>query len=309
MLWPTGFPEGRTHPQALAKTDAMLDFAFSRMTAQPGPRFMAGDWNFDLDTLAVTSQLRKAGWVEAQDLWFSLTGQHIQHTCKGATRKDFLWMSPELAIGFKALRVDHEVFADHAVLIASFASGSAHLERFAWPCPKEIPWPPSTQMPPVVDFAAPFDPTHQYAEMWTNREAIAKSELGCMWIPSMGGRAQQTRPHRIVGSQAPSNRGDPMKFSLDSLDFLPCMPNSSDNSGDCRTIAGGLTRELTLGLLMGYMELDFGILSCVLLALVLPSLLGGPVVSMSAPLTLLLSLSFALMVLLPDRFLRLSLLR
>lgn len=115
-----GYPEGRTHQNALQKTEDMLDFAFQRMSAQPGPRFLAGDWNFTPDSLHITSRLRAAGWVEVQDHLHMLTGKPIENTCKGATRKDHLWLSPELALGFVDLSIDHEVFADHAVLIAKF---------------------------------------------------------------------------------------------------------------------------------------------------------------------------------------------
>jgi len=161
-----GYPEGRNHPQALPKTEAILDFAFERMMAQPGPRFLAGDWNFSVDTLAVVPKLRAAGWVEIQDLQFSRTGRPPEFTCKGVSRKDHLWVSPELALGFLDLRIDHEVFADHSVLIAQFVGGVAQLERFTWPCPKPVKWPQTETVSAPVDFGVPHDPTAQYAELW-----------------------------------------------------------------------------------------------------------------------------------------------
>jgi len=202
-----GYPEGRTHPFAHEKTEQLLDFAFDRLSMQPGPRFMAGDWNFAPEALQVSQKLSDAGWVEVQNLWRSQTGADIQMTCKQVSHKDFLWISPELALGFQPISVDHHVFADHSVLIAHFAGGRSQVERFVWPCPKPVPW---TQLPPLeqaVDFASPLDPTQQYADLWRCKEALAKAHLGAEWMPSMQGRGQQTQPRRTVGCQAPLKQG------------------------------------------------------------------------------------------------------
>ena len=202
-----GYPEGRKHPHAHAKTEGLLDFAFDRLALQPGPKFMAGDWNFPLDALTVSHRLQQAGWVEVQDLCHARTGRPVANTCKGATRKDFLWLSPELALGFRGLSMDSEIFADHSVLVASFAGGSAHLERFTWPCPKPVPWTSVSPLPCSVDFRAPHDPTTQYAKLWNAKESIAQQDLRTEWLPNMAGRGAQLEPKRIVGSQAPLRHG------------------------------------------------------------------------------------------------------
>ena len=202
-----GYPEGRSHPQALARTEAILDFAFQRLLAQPGPRFFAGDWNFAPENLQITAQLTAAGWHEVQDLFCSRTGKSVEATCKGVTRKDHLWLSPELALSFLDLTIDHQVFADHAVLIARFAGGAAHLERFSWPCPKPVPWTQVSPLGTAVDFAFPLDPTTQYAELWKTKEQLAQQSLGRDWLPCMSGRAAQTAPKRIVGRIAPLKQG------------------------------------------------------------------------------------------------------
>ena len=49
----SGYPEGRTHPNARPRTERLLDFALDRLLLQPGPRFMAGDWNFPVEALNV----------------------------------------------------------------------------------------------------------------------------------------------------------------------------------------------------------------------------------------------------------------
>jgi hypothetical protein len=202
-----GYPEGKTHLNALPRTESILDFAFKRLSMQPGPRFFGGDWNFTLDKLQIVSELRAAGWVEVQDLFAARTGAPVQMTCKQATRKDFLWLSPELALGFLDLRIHHQVFADHSVLIASFAGGGAHLERFVWPCPKPVAWSEVPSLSVSVDFSQPHDPTAQYAALWQLKEQQAQTQLGHEWHSNMQGRGQQVAPRRQVGTQAPIKQG------------------------------------------------------------------------------------------------------
>ena len=151
--------------------------------------------------------MRHRGWVEVQDLCLSRIGRPIVNTCKGATRKDYLWLSPELALGFLDLHVDSETFADHAVLVASFAGGRAHLERFVWPCPKPVPWSKVSVMSESVPFCSPHDPTRQYAHLWQCKETQAQQDLAEEWMPCMAGRAAQTTPRRVTGSQAPLKQG------------------------------------------------------------------------------------------------------
>ncbi len=45
-----------------------------------GPRFLAGDWNFEPHQLAIWSRLEAAGWIEVQDLLHSIDGTRPQPT-------------------------------------------------------------------------------------------------------------------------------------------------------------------------------------------------------------------------------------
>ena len=202
-----GFPEGKNHPRAFEQTELMLDFAADHLLSLPGPRFMCGGWNFAIDSLAVSTRLRSCGWVEVQDLLHLRTGSPIRPTCKQVTRKDFLWLSPELALAFRALRFCDETFADHALLVADFAGGTNQVERFPWPCPKPVDWSKVPPLPVPVDFAAPADPTEQYAVLWRQRESQARAVLSPDWIAPMQGRGQQIKPARVVGHHAPLRQG------------------------------------------------------------------------------------------------------
>ena len=129
-----GYPQGKTHLQAFEKTVACLDAMFTHMTQSAvGPRYMCGDWNFEHHQLEVCDKLQALGWREAQDLHFAATGNPPQLTCKRSTRKDFLWLSPELVYMFRTLEVDDTRFPDHAVLTATFHTSKAAVTRYLWP--------------------------------------------------------------------------------------------------------------------------------------------------------------------------------
>ena len=85
--------------------------------------------------------------------------------------------------------------------------GSAHLERFFWPCPKPVQWTLTPDLSVAVEFAAPADPTEQYALLWRQKEQCASAALGRDWLPAMGGRGQQTTPKRKIMSHALLKQG------------------------------------------------------------------------------------------------------
>lgn len=59
----------------------------------------------------------------------------------------------------------------------------------------------------AVEFAAPADPTEQYALLWRQKEQCASAALGRDWLPAMGGRGQQTTPKRKIMSHALLKQG------------------------------------------------------------------------------------------------------
>jgi hypothetical protein len=202
-----GYPQGKLHTNALEKTNLALDFLVDHMTrVATGPRYMAGDWNHDLPQLRATQILSNLGWKEAQDLEFLRSGQSPQVTCKGRTRKDMLWLSPELVASFAELSVDHTRFADHSVLIAKFHVGAAFTMRFLWPTPKAIPWDDVPAMSQPVDFAQ-GSPTECYKQLWAHKETQARQALQDKWQRNMQGRGQQLAPKPRKGWAAPPKKG------------------------------------------------------------------------------------------------------
>ena len=197
-----GYPESKRHINAVSRTLDLLRFASGVLLDLKGPRYLAGDWNLLPDQLDFTDVLRRAGWQEAQDLREAITGTPPQATCKATTRKDFLWLSPELVRSFHSLQVDVECFADHAVLVARFRTSKVADVQYVWPCPSAIPWTKVPPAPSVPDFLT-GDPTQVFSQFWQQREKNARQALQQDWRTSMGGRGQQTAPRKVLRNVAP----------------------------------------------------------------------------------------------------------
>ena len=124
QVWVTGavmygYPRGKVYQNALSRSSAMLNFLIDHLTnVATGPRYLCGDLNHEPAQLPVPNRLQELGWREVQDLECLHTGTQPQPTCKGCTRKDMLWISPELVSSFQTVVVDHDHFADHSVLRA-----------------------------------------------------------------------------------------------------------------------------------------------------------------------------------------------
>ena len=176
-----GYPQSKTHANATQRTDAILDFLLSHMSAvAKGPRYLCGDWNLDYSQIKIASKLHALGWRECQDLAFERTGRPPEMTCKMKTRKDFLWLSPELVACFQSLDVHHDRFPDRSTLVAKFAMDSAHVARYLWPVPSPVPWSQVPDEQPTVDFSS-GSPTELYKQLWQAQESQAQQHLGVAW--------------------------------------------------------------------------------------------------------------------------------
>ena len=124
-----------------ARTDKLLSCVVSRIVLESvGPRVVMGDWNQTYGALPQQQVLEQHGFVEIQKLAESLWQQSPQPTCKGCTVKDFLWISPELIPLLKSVYLDTTLFADHAVLCASFSSLGIPQIPSIWRKPFALPW-------------------------------------------------------------------------------------------------------------------------------------------------------------------------
>lgn len=132
------------HPTTLAtrsKTDDLLAKVVQRIVFEcTGPRIVMGDWNQHPGILPQELVLRQQGFVEIQQHMAAMQGREVSFTCKGASIKDFVWISPELIPYLHAVTVDNDLFADHAVLSAHFRSFGSFQTVPLWRKPAPLPW-------------------------------------------------------------------------------------------------------------------------------------------------------------------------
>ena len=135
-----GWSPGPTWPRAHAATrDLLRHLTQEIIWGSSGLRFIAGDFNGSEDTFPEWLEWHQAGWREVQTLHWENTGDGPHATCKGSSRPDRLWVSPELAAYFVAAEVK-DLFADHSVLSGFFEIPCAASHYQWWPMPAKIPW-------------------------------------------------------------------------------------------------------------------------------------------------------------------------
>ena len=99
-------------------TNGLIQHVSDHVLAQPGPKFIGGDFNQHPGILEITKEWEVAGWREIQDIASDKWGIRPSMTCHGKTRKDFLYLSPELQDKVSKVVVDNLTFPDHAVVYA-----------------------------------------------------------------------------------------------------------------------------------------------------------------------------------------------
>ncbi|CAE7655752.1 unnamed protein product [Symbiodinium sp. CCMP2456] len=135
-----GYPQGPTWPDALQRTEQLLcSITREVVLGSRGFRVICGDFNHDHTRLHQCELWRSQGWVEAQDLAHMIWGTAPQPTCKHATRRDFVWLSPEAAAYCVQVQLI-EVFQEHSTLIAGFSLPCHAVVETSWPLPAELPW-------------------------------------------------------------------------------------------------------------------------------------------------------------------------
>ena len=191
------------------RTQSILDAVVDRVLAQAsGPRFVAGDWNLEIHELPQARRLLDRGFVEIQDLRAARFGIAPECTCKNATRKDFVWISPELQPAFVGASVDPSFWPDHALLAAQFRLPRASVPFFSWRRPTRRPGRPdlgqatschtfqgdSTQV--FRDICAAYEDMWSKAEQARGLPPLARSERGRGELQQVRCKKVSCVPHR-----------------------------------------------------------------------------------------------------------------
>ena len=134
-----GYPSGKTFADARVRTEHLLEtLTHEFVLGRKGVRLICGDFNHFHDDLEQVQLWKQHGWIEAQELALLRWQQLPTPTCKGATHRDFVFLSPEAASLCESVTV-RDIFAEHSTVIASLrVAGAPRLH--AWPLPAEIPW-------------------------------------------------------------------------------------------------------------------------------------------------------------------------
>ena len=204
-----GTPVGPTHPRAKATTEHLLGLAVERIHQAVGCRFVAGDWNHDHNDLLAVKKLQMMGFVDIQDLHFQTCGVFPVPTCRGKTRRDYFYVSPELAQRFVSCRVDPLAWTDHASIVGEFRADSEFDLKYVWPIPSKIAWPRNMCLP-IVDFESSGDLETTYRQFWKQREEVAVADAqkkGLPVLPGSTGRGLHLQPKTCTVSNAPVRKG------------------------------------------------------------------------------------------------------
>jgi len=189
-----GEPNAHLYPAYMKNNEMILHHLVTHVcNLSSGPRFVSGDWNVQQDSLPAFGLLAQAGFREIQDVALERWGQMIQPTCKGRTRPDFLYVSPELADLLVAVEVMHDVWPDHSVLLGRFRSLVNAPSLWVWPQPMQFVWPQS--FPVDLVWPPPGDcMTEQYAYVWNTIETAAADVSVAPVTAAMCGRGKRLQP-------------------------------------------------------------------------------------------------------------------
>ena len=135
-----GLPRGPTWPKAAELTNTILEFITQEfVVGYQGIIIINGDFNFSPHELPCFDVWRAYGFVSAQAHANHRWHQSITPTCKGATERDLLWMSPMAASLCHKVGVN-EIFHDHASVYVQLQVDLLPCVLRTWPRPREVPW-------------------------------------------------------------------------------------------------------------------------------------------------------------------------
>eukprot|EP00435_Cladocopium_sp_Y103_P039949 s1234_g10.t2 len=200
-----------------AEADEMLSHVTNQIVhGMKGKRFILGDLNQLHGQLSQTDIWSKLGWKEIQDLEESRTGKKPVNTCKNSTRKDFVWISPELQPYWLSTEVRTLAFKDHAVLSAMFQPFGKPETVPLWRKPKSIPWTKIKGDMPAGNFTfSQVDPAtfcHSLAVEFESRaNHMSQKSCGQPLLDCQRGRSATSSTVMVPESQcqlSPGRHGD-----------------------------------------------------------------------------------------------------
>eukprot|EP00438_Fugacium_kawagutii_P005624 Skav235142 [mRNA] locus=scaffold1072:49794:54677:- [translate_table: standard] len=135
-----GYPAGPTWPRSKELTASLIEIlSVNVVLGGHGPRMIGGDFNLAEFDLPCCHLWKRLGWKSAQTFAFEQWGQERKATCKHATERDFIWLSPEAQALCRYVDVT-DFFSDHSLVTVGIAVSSNNGPSRQWPLPSKIPW-------------------------------------------------------------------------------------------------------------------------------------------------------------------------
>ena len=204
-LWITsgiiyGETTGPTHPNHVHHNEMLVRAVASQVAFHcTGPRVVAGDWNIEDGEIPSFQMLRDAGFEEVQNVAHTRWGRPFQNTCKMSSRKDFLFLSPELLALLENVTIRTDVWADHVTLEATFRGHIHSVPRYHWKRPAACPWPKDFHARDIQWPTQHDSLEEQYHATWKAVEGAASSQSSTPLPPSTLGRGRPVRIKKSVG--------------------------------------------------------------------------------------------------------------
>ena len=184
-----------------------------------GPAFIAGDFNQVPGVLSETIKWEQSGWKDVKTWADETFGINPGVTCQFTSRKDFIYLSPELQSLMQSCSNSFDRWPDHSTLLGHFKLPSRPAPLPRWDRPANIDY---TQMHPSVIAAAQCtpapaqpDPTAQYAAVCTRFEQHVHACLSAKGKPGLqqtqkgrGRTLQRTFRRPVVAPVKPARQGD-----------------------------------------------------------------------------------------------------
>eukprot|EP00438_Fugacium_kawagutii_P007514 Skav231095 [mRNA] locus=scaffold2525:109735:114528:- [translate_table: standard] len=174
-----GYSDGHNRVDTQAHTNALLHRMGTRVVdGARGLRFLVGDWNQERPTIPQVDHWEAQGWEEAQHFAHRNWGYPVQATCKHATVKDHLYMSPEVLPYVKDVIVDWSYCPDHAVIQVILHDLAEPQALPYWKKVTPMQWPAH---PPELTYESPSkhgNNTEQYRQIMEAFEQSIESAVG-----------------------------------------------------------------------------------------------------------------------------------
>lgn len=105
-----------------------------------GPAFVAGDFNQEFQVLEETRCWEQKGWKDIQTWAEEVLQLPAGPTCKYKTRKDFVYISPQLQQLLQSVSNEFDRFPDHSTLVAKLRLPDKPMAIPQWPRAVPIPY-------------------------------------------------------------------------------------------------------------------------------------------------------------------------